>query len=389
MAVDSSSGPSDGDVYVTDPANHRVEKFGPAGEFILMFGQEVNESAVKAAGTEAEKDVCTQASADVCQVGASGSSPGDFTSPAFVAVDNSAAGDGDLYVGDTGDGIVSKFDSAGGLISAWGNNGSGGSPNGQLGGFTALQGITVDPSGNLFVAGTATEIQSYDMSGGPTGKIESQYSPAQLGLSVDAEDNLYEANEQILKISDTGALLAYLEAAQTASRSIPQPMNFTPSKEAALSIDSPSIVATFAVRLKRLAQVTWRGPGALRLTGPRARSMSRTPAVTILLFSHLWSSRTLPPRGLGTRVKLAQNLLAVSIRWTAEILPNVTSNTAPTLHTAWDRFRANSPLHTLLPLKLALRLSDSPRRPPTTIAWLQPTAMASTPAATRSLLPTM
>ena len=35
------------DVYVVDIGNHRVEKFTPAGEFLLMFGGEVNETAHK------------------------------------------------------------------------------------------------------------------------------------------------------------------------------------------------------------------------------------------------------------------------------------------------------------------------------------------------------
>ncbi len=40
IAVDNSSGPSAGDVYVIDPRDARVEKFGPAGNFILAFGEE-------------------------------------------------------------------------------------------------------------------------------------------------------------------------------------------------------------------------------------------------------------------------------------------------------------------------------------------------------------
>ena len=38
IAVDQTSH----DVYVTDPGNHRVEKFDSAGNFILMFGKGVD-----------------------------------------------------------------------------------------------------------------------------------------------------------------------------------------------------------------------------------------------------------------------------------------------------------------------------------------------------------
>ena len=41
VAVDTTSGPSAGDIYVTDPSNNRIEKFNAAGEFLLMFGRGV------------------------------------------------------------------------------------------------------------------------------------------------------------------------------------------------------------------------------------------------------------------------------------------------------------------------------------------------------------
>ena len=42
IAVDNSDGASVGDVYVSDTAKHRVEKFDSAGNFLLMFGKGVN-----------------------------------------------------------------------------------------------------------------------------------------------------------------------------------------------------------------------------------------------------------------------------------------------------------------------------------------------------------
>jgi hypothetical protein len=52
IAVDTSSGPSNGDVYFTDERNNRVEKFDPAGNFLLMFG-----AGVLAAGAEGTGDL--------------------------------------------------------------------------------------------------------------------------------------------------------------------------------------------------------------------------------------------------------------------------------------------------------------------------------------------
>ncbi len=95
VAVDSSSGPSDGDVYVTDPANHRVEKFGPAGEFILMFGKEVNETPSKPPEQKPKRTFARRHLPMFARRVPVVHRQATFASPAFVAVDNSAAGEGD------------------------------------------------------------------------------------------------------------------------------------------------------------------------------------------------------------------------------------------------------------------------------------------------------
>ncbi len=92
VAVDNSPstpGGSSGDIYVVDQENFRVEKFSPSGEFILMFGGDVNENG---------GDVC--AAGEKCERGTEGSGDGQFEwaykDDGFIAVgpqDN-------VYVGD-------------------------------------------------------------------------------------------------------------------------------------------------------------------------------------------------------------------------------------------------------------------------------------------------
>jgi hypothetical protein len=163
VAADSSAGPSQGDVYVADGENHRVEKFDSSGHFLFMFGKGVNKGKVEEGGrTEAEQNLC--AAGEECRPGTAGTAPGSFGAGAqsepgimFVAVDGSTGPSrGDVYVGDFSDATVTKFDESGHLISGWA---TGGQLDGSSvtmpfpGPFGQLKGIAVDPSGDLWVYG--------------------------------------------------------------------------------------------------------------------------------------------------------------------------------------------------------------------------------------------
>jgi NHL repeat len=100
IAVDNGAfSSSHGDVYVVDSENHRIQKFGPQGELLLMFGGEVNQTEDEAPGaTEQQKDICTVASGDVCKKGVAGTAAGsfEFLEDRSIAVDST----GTVYVGD-------------------------------------------------------------------------------------------------------------------------------------------------------------------------------------------------------------------------------------------------------------------------------------------------
>ncbi|HVC06921.1 MAG TPA: hypothetical protein VND98_04975 [Solirubrobacterales bacterium] len=194
------------DVWVTDPANHRVEKFTPAGVFLLMIGKGVN---LEKSGAAA--DLCT--ASEECQPGASASTPGAFVRPDFLAVDNtSGPSAGDLYVADGGDALITKFDSEGHRIASWGDAAR--PPNGQLNGSSDLNhagpfelgngngvifaGIAVDPAGNLWVGaqipiggeGGHLALFEFDQSGR---SLFSEGAPGffATGFAIDPADNLY------------------------------------------------------------------------------------------------------------------------------------------------------------------------------------------------------
>jgi hypothetical protein len=130
IAIDSA-----GDVYVSDRRNRRVQKFNPAGEFLLMFGGGVNKGPLHPG------NVCTAANlaeGDACGIGSNGTSPGEFTD--LPVGDALAIGPADtVYVGDKE------------RIQKFGSNGVFGSllPLPEAGQPKSLD---VDGAGNLYLA---------------------------------------------------------------------------------------------------------------------------------------------------------------------------------------------------------------------------------------------
>jgi len=118
IAVDRTTG----DLYVWDTGDHRIEEYGPGGEFVLMIGKEVNETNDgKAGATEEEKNVCTGAEVNAipkatCKIGVAataGSTEHGAFKPAASQGNIVAFGGPDklLYVGD--EGRVQEFDADG------------------------------------------------------------------------------------------------------------------------------------------------------------------------------------------------------------------------------------------------------------------------------------
>ncbi|HEV7482575.1 MAG TPA: hypothetical protein VGO13_05705, partial [Solirubrobacterales bacterium] len=176
------------DVYVADTGNHRVVEFSAAGTFIRAFGADVGGPGV---------DVCTTA----CAAGTAGSAPGQFEAPTFIAVDNAPGGAGSVYVADTADHFVTKFEADGTLVAAWGNNGLAEAPNGQLVGatqaepFGAIAGIAVDSAGNLDVLREFPEsVVRFLRTGSFVETVANPRGNAIAGLGVDSSGNFFKVN---------------------------------------------------------------------------------------------------------------------------------------------------------------------------------------------------
>lgn len=147
-------------------------------------------------------------------LGERGTGPGRFIKPAGLAVD----GDGNLYVADSGNHRVQKFDPEGGFIAEVGSLG------GDEGEFNEPWGVAVDSEGNLYVADTwNNRIQKFDRDlnfvtqwGQPASDLSNPkpydfWGPRD--VAIDPEGNVWVAdtgNGRILKFTGDGAFLSGL-----------------------------------------------------------------------------------------------------------------------------------------------------------------------------------
>jgi hypothetical protein len=182
VAVDDGTG----GVYVADTSNHRVSEFDPAKpsteRFIRAFGADVGGAGI---------DVCTSS----CAPGTPGTAPGQLQAPTFIAVDNdpSSPSHGDVYVADTAgtENHVTKFDAAGSLIASWGTGGQLDGATAEHGPFNQIEGIGVDPAGNLWVEGGA-RVFEFDQAGSFVPKDwESLASHQPGGIALDGSGHVY------------------------------------------------------------------------------------------------------------------------------------------------------------------------------------------------------
>lgn len=139
--------------------------------------------------------------------GTRGSGGGQFQFPRGVAVDAA----GNVYVADTNNNQVQKFDSLGVFLSKWGAPGSG---DGQ---FSGPRGIAVDVAGNVYVVDQLNHrIQKFTSTGtfltkwGSPGTGNGQFSGA-TGVVADGFGNVYvtdTGNDRVQKFTTNGTYLA-------------------------------------------------------------------------------------------------------------------------------------------------------------------------------------
>jgi sugar lactone lactonase YvrE len=202
IAIDSKA-----NVWVTDSANARVQEFNSKGEFVATFGKEVNKTKVEAKGTEAEKNLCTAASGNVCQAGVAGSGTGQMKEPTGIGVSSG----GNLYVVETGNSRVEKFSPTGEYLAKFGSEGT------EAGKLKEPSGIAVAPDGSLWVADTTNNrIEEWSSSFtftravGKEGTGNGEFKSPR-GIASDSEGNVWvtdTTNNRVQGFSATGTYLS-------------------------------------------------------------------------------------------------------------------------------------------------------------------------------------
>ncbi|HXR60584.1 MAG TPA: hypothetical protein VN732_04580, partial [Solirubrobacterales bacterium] len=170
VAVDGSADV----VYVA--GNNKVTAFTGSGELLFILGRNVNiTKGAEADATQAEKNICTVVSGDVCGAAESGAGPNEFSDAVRSMVIDSA---GVVWVGDTE--RLTSFDATGTAGAQIALPGAG-----------ATRSLALDSADNFYVvsellagvrrleAGTGTLVETLDATGFPR------------SVTVDAADNVY------------------------------------------------------------------------------------------------------------------------------------------------------------------------------------------------------
>lgn len=175
---------AEGNVYVADGINNRIQKFDGNGKFVAKWGKQ-------------------------------GSGDGEFNVPNDIENDSS----GSVYVTDVLNNRVQVFDRRGNFLRKWGGNGDG---EGQ---FNNPSDILIDRQGNILVGNFNNGwIEKFDSQGkflmrwrdcgtGNDASIEP------IGLTADSRDNLYVADHKlnrICKYDANGKFISTLKLSENA-----------------------------------------------------------------------------------------------------------------------------------------------------------------------------
>jgi len=211
-----------GDIYVVDTYNYRVQIFDSAGAYISAFGSKGSgdgafnvphgiaihpDGNIYVVDTRNNRvQIFDSAGAYISQFGSEGSGDGEFSSPYGIAIHPN----GDIYVADTYNYRVQIFDSAGAYISQFGSEGSGD------GEFSRVYGIAIHPNGDIYVTDTDNyRVQIFDSAGayisqfGSEGSGDGEFDNA-FGIATYPNGDIYVTDADNYRVQIFDSAGAYI-----------------------------------------------------------------------------------------------------------------------------------------------------------------------------------
>ena len=216
-----------GNLYVMDTNNFRVQKFDSQGNFQLMWGSEGSGEGQFGDILDAHEGhlaIDTQANVYVIdlkniriqkfdsngnyltQWGTEGAGEGQFTHPFDIAIDKQ----NNIYISDVGSNMIQKFDQTGRFLLRWGKTGY------NDGEFSDVYSVAIAPNGNVLVTDATGRIQKFDSNGRFLSTIMPEPVDNQgvflWNIAVDKQGNIYAADWygcRIVKLDPNGKALAF------------------------------------------------------------------------------------------------------------------------------------------------------------------------------------
>jgi sugar lactone lactonase YvrE len=195
-----------GNVYVSDGYNFRVQKFDAEGQFLIQFGSQgsgegqFDEPCAGPIYVDSQGNIYVSTFPRVqkfdpegqflASYGTAGDGDGQFNGAALGTIDS----EGNLYIADLLSARVQKLDPNGKFLLQWGSAGT------EVGQFNMPVAIVQDSMGRLYVADDTSRIQIFDSEGNflaqwsETGNDNPPLGGEISGLAIDGQDNIYVAD---------------------------------------------------------------------------------------------------------------------------------------------------------------------------------------------------
>jgi DNA-binding beta-propeller fold protein YncE len=194
-----------GHVYtLTLQQNYRVDEFDGSGNFVRMWGADVN-ATLPGAGFE----VCAAASGDVCQAGQNVATPGGFSAEAlafpgmYLTVDPAT---GAVVVADGGNKRLQVFSSTGDFVRLFGSKS-------VFPGHDSPSTVAIDSLGSIYTAGYLDVIKKFNSEGEPLGLFGPGVSTTKMAIDP-SDDHVYTTRQdealgewEIAEYDPSGALV--------------------------------------------------------------------------------------------------------------------------------------------------------------------------------------